>query len=239
MSPANIEGVIAVGATGPDDMKSPYTTWGKALSISAPGGDKRKENGGIIQNTISTDGEDYIELQGTSMAAPHVSATIALLMSAGVGNPTLIQKTIFETADDLGKKGWDTQYGHGRINAGAAMTDLNMKRIYQFTIAASLTGGLAFISGIPYALLAIATSGFLAGGFFFLPWIQMTESTLWIPLLNHFNEPSWLNILLHSALLPCLTFLSAILRFRWLDLASASPGVCNCRLPRHHVPSQF
>ena len=90
VSPANIEGVIAVGATGPDDMKSPYTTWGKELSISAPGGDKQK-NGGIIQNTISEDGEDYIELKARRWP-PHIFRHDCIIDVCGSRKSTLIQK---------------------------------------------------------------------------------------------------------------------------------------------------
>ena len=56
------------------------------------------------------------------MACPHVSGLACVLRSA---NPLLtndeIRAIIEDTADDLGTPGWDPSFGHGRINAFAAV----------------------------------------------------------------------------------------------------------------------
>jgi subtilisin family serine protease len=56
------------------------------------------------------------------MACPQVSGLACVLRSA---NPILtndeIRSIIEETADDLGSPGWDPSFGHGRINAFAAI----------------------------------------------------------------------------------------------------------------------
>jgi serine protease len=61
---------------------------------------------------------------GTSMAAPHVSATAALVVASGVlgPNPTpdALERHLKQTADDLGAPGPDTRYGAGKVNAGRA-----------------------------------------------------------------------------------------------------------------------
>ena len=61
---------------------------------------------------------------GTSMAAPHVSATAALVVASGTlgpdPTPVEIADHLKATATDLGKPGPDARYGHGLINAGRA-----------------------------------------------------------------------------------------------------------------------
>ena len=81
-SPASIEGVIAVSAIGPDSKLAPYSSYGPEIAIAAPGGNKMSPSGGILQETIVGSKFTFKELQGTSMACPHVSASIALILSA-------------------------------------------------------------------------------------------------------------------------------------------------------------
>jgi serine protease len=61
---------------------------------------------------------------GTSMAAPHVSATAALVIASGVLGPEpapeAIEAHLKATARDLGTPGPDNRYGAGLIDAAAA-----------------------------------------------------------------------------------------------------------------------
>ena len=59
------------------------------------------------------------QFNGTSMAAPHVSALAGLLAAQGRG-PRAIRDRILRTALDLGPKGRDPYYGRGRIRADLA-----------------------------------------------------------------------------------------------------------------------
>ena len=58
------------------------------------------------------------------MAAPHVSATAALIIASGVLGPKptadQIEERLKATARDLGAPGPDEQYGAGMVDAGAA-----------------------------------------------------------------------------------------------------------------------
>lgn len=127
--PAAYPGSVAVAAVGPTGSRAPYSSWGKELDIAAPGGDKSQgEEAGIIQNTI--DPQDvghavYASYQGTSMATPHVAGLAALLFSAGAKNPDQVEKALFASAHPpKGATGWTDQYGHGVIDAEAALQAL-------------------------------------------------------------------------------------------------------------------
>lgn len=128
--PAVYNGVISVSALGRNDTLASYSNYGTGLSISAPGGDGSDY---IWQQTFSNlDAENLpreystfglIGFQGTSQAAPHVAGAAALLLAAGASGNT-VRATLQNTATDLGTAGYDTQYGYGRLNIGAALLSL-------------------------------------------------------------------------------------------------------------------
>lgn len=125
--------VIAVGATRYDETLSYYSNFGIDLDIVAPGGDTTvDQNGdgyadGVLQNTFNpstkrTSDFGYWFFQGTSQAAPHVSGVAALVISKGnATTPNDVRTALQSTADDLGVPGVDDTYGHGIVNAQAAL----------------------------------------------------------------------------------------------------------------------
>lgn len=59
---------------------------------------------------------------GTSMAAPHVSAVVALVRDIAPDlSPLKVWQRLFSTATDLGPAGWDQEFGEGLVNAYAAV----------------------------------------------------------------------------------------------------------------------
>lgn len=68
-------------------------------------------------------GDGYLIGDGTSYSAPLVSGVAALIdgQAGGSTNGGQLKTTLKNTADDLGKKGTDVFFSHGRVNAGNAV----------------------------------------------------------------------------------------------------------------------
>jgi len=125
--------VIAVGATRYDETVTYYSNYGPNLDLVAPGGDLDvDQNGdgygdGILQQNYERSSWDsvswgYCFMEGTSMAAAHVSAVAALLIAEGVAaTPTQVAQALISTAKDKGAAGWDQKYGWGIVDASAAV----------------------------------------------------------------------------------------------------------------------
>jgi type VII secretion-associated serine protease mycosin len=116
--PAAYEGVIAVAATDADDEIAEYSNRGDYVDVAAPGS--------AILSTypgdLTEDGSEYAELSGTSMAAPHVAAVAALIKAVQPDlSPDGVQNALESSAVDLGEDGFDEDFGHGRIDAAAAL----------------------------------------------------------------------------------------------------------------------
>ena len=140
--PAVLPGVIAVGAVDALKHRPPYSNFGPALDVVAPGGDfYRDDNGdgevdGILQQTFDPfaaargrfDDFGYFYAEGTSHAAPQVAALAALLVRQGITDPAAVQAAIESTAEDLGPPGRDDEYGHGLIQPSQALTGLGLDR---------------------------------------------------------------------------------------------------------------
>jgi subtilisin len=118
--PAKYAGSMAVGAVDVNDVIASFSSTGPEVDISAPGVAVRSS---VPVGTCASglcDPTGYKTLNGTSMATPHVAGVGALLMSRGF---TAAQAwyAMTSTARDLGATGYDTFYGHGRVNALAAV----------------------------------------------------------------------------------------------------------------------
>ncbi len=117
--PGDLEGVICVTATGPDDERASYSNFGPAKDIAAPGGNGDDPLGWILSTFL---GGKYAFTLGTSMAAPVVSGVIALMLSLNY-NLTVdeVKDYLYSSAVDLGDPGKDDYFGHGRVSADAAI----------------------------------------------------------------------------------------------------------------------
>jgi serine protease len=81
-APANCRGVVAVAAVGRTGARASYSNFGSVVDLAAPGGDGANGIYSTLNAGTSTPGADsYEEYNGTSMAAPHVAAVAALMLS--------------------------------------------------------------------------------------------------------------------------------------------------------------
>jgi bacillopeptidase F len=141
ISPANYDNSFAVGSL--DSTKTIDSTSGRGPSscygdiyphVTAPGVNVRVADltfGGIMPDSF-----DY--RSGTSLAAPHVSGTMALLMEAFPdANVPQIEWALQTAAEDLGVEGPDNDYGYGLIDVLKAYelisVDLNRDQHIDFT----------------------------------------------------------------------------------------------------------
>jgi serine protease len=130
------DNVIAVGATQYNDARAYYSNYGYQLNVVAPGGAHDGgfpvDPGDIFSTMPNYDvvlngppynvSRNYGYLPGSSMAAPFVSGTAALMLSVNPGlTPSQIRNILQQTADDKGTPGFDNYYGYGRINAWRAL----------------------------------------------------------------------------------------------------------------------
>ncbi|TVS10903.1 MAG: hypothetical protein EA424_24540 [Planctomycetaceae bacterium] len=116
--PAKYESVIAVASTTTSNSRSSFSSTGPDVELAAPGSS--------IYSTVS--GGGYGWKSGTSMAAPHVAGTAALVIASGIidldGDGRIndeVRWVLQSTAVDLGPEGRDDHFGYGLIDAVAAV----------------------------------------------------------------------------------------------------------------------
>lgn len=122
--PARYDSVIAIAATDSSNTRASWSSTGPAVELSAPGVS--------IYSTLL--GGGYGTKSGTSMAAPHVSGTAALILKSdetvwktlgytngdGIWTNVEVRNVLDNTADDLGAAGRDNLYGYGLVDADEA-----------------------------------------------------------------------------------------------------------------------
>ncbi|MBW8888671.1 MAG: S8 family serine peptidase [Fibrobacteres bacterium] len=132
---AQLPGVIAVGATGPDDRRakglnpgSAPSNYGDRLDLVAPGD--------YIPVLDISSNQPYDQMaSGTSMATAQVSGVVALLLAQDPRRtPAQIRDILCSSADDLvgdpleDTPGRDKYYGCGRVNAFRALSQISSIR---------------------------------------------------------------------------------------------------------------
>ena len=134
--PAKFPEAIAVGATTRGDEIAGFSSRGPEVWVSAPGGSLSPEEffsrfeqgfGNLVPALDSLIITPYVRdnygwFSGTSFSAPLVSGTLALMRSV---DPELTvddaRGVLAATATDMGATGRDELFGHGRVDAEAAV----------------------------------------------------------------------------------------------------------------------
>jgi subtilisin family serine protease len=145
-SPGDYDNVIGVGATDSNDQLASFSSRGPSTGgsgiatvkpdISAPGA--------LIRSASSSGDGLYSTLSGTSMACPHITGVVALMLSA---NPSMDYDQVFDIMTSTAFTGYgapnggqttcggisystipNNHYGYGRVDAHAAvLAALSMK----------------------------------------------------------------------------------------------------------------
>jgi serine protease len=120
--PACDVNAISVASTTWQDLRASYSQYGPGLDISAPGGNcySNTTPEGCIYSAYKNGG--YAWLQGTSMAAPQVTGTAAIVASVTGLRGASLRARLLSTTDDLGAAGYDQSFGNGRLNSYRAVT---------------------------------------------------------------------------------------------------------------------
>lgn len=118
--PANLNGVMTVGAIDNNGTITNYSQRGSGMDVVAPG------NNIVTTDRMGTYGyntDNYTyTFSGTSASCPQVAGVAALILSKRPDmSEAQVRGKITATACDLGSNGYDFTYGYGLVNAGAAL----------------------------------------------------------------------------------------------------------------------
>jgi serine protease len=110
--PAACPGAVAVSATDTNGDLAYFSSYGTWVSLAAPG----------VRIVSTRSDNSYGSESGTSFSAPMVSAVAALVLAQHPDwNPSRVATQLEDTAQDRGVSGGDPYYGHGLLDAYAAL----------------------------------------------------------------------------------------------------------------------
>lgn len=113
IAPAIYPEVISVAAVDVHKIHADWSSWHETVELASAGVE--------IYSTYL--GGTYAKLSGTSMACPHITGAVALMISKRRFRklntmPEFIRDSMAVYADDLGEKGRDIKYGYGLFTFG-------------------------------------------------------------------------------------------------------------------------
>ena len=156
LSPANNPEAFAVGATDDTDVLAQSSSRGPSACPGAVA--PQLVAPGVNVRTSDLYGS-YLDVSGTSIAAPHVAGALALLLDALPGLSADQQAAALDGgALDLGPNGPDNSFGSGRLDVLAAYQRLASTP--DFTLAASPSSTVVQGEAATYSVSVAGVNGF-------------------------------------------------------------------------------
>ncbi|MDR1014976.1 MAG: InlB B-repeat-containing protein, partial [Coriobacteriales bacterium] len=172
--PSDFPEVTAVTAVGWENKWASFSQHNDAKDIAAPGFD--------VYSTyhdgpnVSSGPDSWASMTGTSQAAPVVSGIAALLFAR---NPTLtpeeVQQALYGTAVDLGDLGRDDYYGHGLVDAHAALASVEEVIVTHTVTFRDQDGSEIDVQNVAHGTAAVAPQLPPRTGHTFLGWFTEAE----------------------------------------------------------------
>ena len=136
VSPANLKGVLTVGACDQNDQRTRFSGWGQHVDLVAPGVDilSLRASGTDFRHSMAEDqskaskgkhvvNQRWYRAEGTSFSAPLVTGVAAALWAK---YPELtvqqLKNKLIAGCDDIEQPGWDALSGAGRLNVTKVLT---------------------------------------------------------------------------------------------------------------------
>jgi serine protease len=188
-TPANCGGVITVAATDQMGKRASFSNYGPAVELAAPGV--------VILSTVDSGttvpaGSTYANYAGTSMAAPHVALSAALLAAAAPTlTPAQIETILATTSTPLGPDPSGTGCptvgcGAGIVHAARAVASLETAGDSPFTDIA----GNPFEADIDWAYAEGITFGCNPAQTLFCPKDPVSRQQMASFLVRAFSRPA-------------------------------------------------
>jgi len=158
-SPANCANVITVAASTSSGRLAGYSNFGTTIDVTAPGSDILSTGN---TGTTTPSGENYIYMNGTSMAAPHVAGIVALVKSANPPScpgktPAQLEALLRSTARPL-PGGCPNGCGAGLVDASAAVLVAQSNQPPSSSFSYSVSNFTVDVVGYPWDCDGTVTS---------------------------------------------------------------------------------
>jgi len=210
--PAKLASVISVGAVDPYRNIAGFSSYGPELDLVAPG-----QN---IYSTYKSTGFDiYKEMSGTSMSAPFVTGSVALLKSILPNlTPAEVRARLLTSTDDLGADGFDSMYGHGLLNVRKLLENINSPVIQvtyppdRFSVATNfdITGTILGNNFFRYSVMCALDNS--SGGMIWKDVYTNSESP------TFYEQPVTDSVLAHFIIQPLMPEGAYILRIQYVNV---------------------
>ena len=118
--PAHIPGAVTVSAINKDYQLADFSNFGYGIDVAAPG----------VEIISAGHYGGHVIMSGTSMAAPHIAAIIALIRASGAAsNAVAAEQLLYESCRDIGQTGKDPYYGWGVPDCGRIGAKLHVNSV--------------------------------------------------------------------------------------------------------------